>query len=66
MVRSDKRTTDRPDANRPVHVRYVKREQIDAVKVAEVLIRIALRTAGNGTTSGNVGTYLRDLLTPAR
>lgn len=66
MVRSYKRTTDRPDANRPVHVRYVKREQIDAVKVAEVLIRIALRAAGNGTTSGNAGTYLRDLLTPAR
>ena len=66
MVRSDKRTTDRPDANRPVHVRYVKREQIGAVKVAEVLIRIALRAAGNGTTSGNTGTYLRDLLTPAR
>lgn len=66
MVRSYKRTTDRPNANRPVHVRYVKREQIDAVKVAEVLIRIALRAAGNGTTSGNAGTYLRDLLTPAR
>ena len=52
--------------NRPVHVRYVQREQIDAEKVAEVLIRIALRAAGNGTTTGNTGSYLRDLLTPAR
>lgn len=66
MVRSYKRTTDRPDANRPVRVRYLKREQIDAEKVAEVLIRIALRAAGNGTTTGNAGSYLRDLLTPAR
>jgi hypothetical protein len=47
-------------------VRYLKRDQIDAEKVAEVLIRIALRAAGNGTTTGNAGSYLRDLLTSGR
>ena len=66
MVRSYKRTTDRSDANRPVRVRYIKRSEIDAEKVAEVLIRIALRAAGNGTTTGNSGSYVRDLLVSAR
>ena len=66
MVRSYGRKTDRADADRPVRVRFDRREEIDAEKVAEVLIRIALRAAGNGTTTGNAGSYLRDLLTPAR
>jgi hypothetical protein len=66
MVRSYKRTTDRSDANRPVRVRYIKRSDIDAEKVAEVLIRIALRAASNGTTTGNAGSYIRDLLISAR
>jgi len=66
MVRSYKRTTDRSDANRPVRVRYIKRDRIDTEKVAEVLIRIALRAAGNGTITGNAGSYLRDLLTGTR
>ncbi|CEG86650.1 Protein of unknown function [Propionibacterium freudenreichii] len=66
MVRSYQRTTDRSEANRPVHVRYIKRDRIDAEKVAEVLIRIALRAAGNGTTTGNAGSHLRDLLTGTR
>ena len=66
MVRSYQRTTDRSDANRPVHVRYIKRDRIDAEKGAEVLIRISLRAAGNGTTTGNAGSYLRDLLTGTR
>ena len=66
MVRSYGRKTDRADADRPVRVRSDRREEIDAEKVAEVLIRIALRAAGNGTTTGNAGSYLRDLLTPAR
>lgn len=66
MVRSYQRTTDRPEANRPVHVRYIRRNQIDAEKVAEVLIRIALRASGDGTTTANAGSYLRDLLTGTR
>lgn len=66
MVRSYQRTTDRSDANRPVHVRYIRRNQIDAEKVAEVLIRIALRASGDGTTTANAGSYLRDLLTGTR
>ena len=65
MVRSYKRTTDRPDANRPVRVRYLKRDQIDAEKVAEVLIRLALRASDDEATA-QAGKHLRQLLTPGR
>lgn len=66
MVRSYKPKTDRAASDRQVRVRYERREKIDAEKVAEVLIRIALRTADSGSTDRHSGTYLRDLLTSQR
>jgi hypothetical protein len=66
MVRSYDRKTDRANADRPVRVRFVKREEIDAEKVAEVLIRLALRAAGDGTATGDTGQHLRGLLEPRR
>ncbi|KAA9394006.1 hypothetical protein FCK90_08770 [Kocuria coralli] len=66
MVRKYQRKTDRPAATRPVRVRYQRREEIDAEKVAEVLIRIALRHADDDSDTGRTGDYLRDLLTTSR
>ncbi|GAB3062758.1 MULTISPECIES: hypothetical protein [Micrococcales] len=66
MVRSYDRKTDRAGADRPVRVRFVRREEIDAEKVAEVLIRLALRAAGDGTATGRAGEHLRGLLEPRR
>ena len=66
MVRSYDRKTDRAGADRPVRVRFVKRERIDAEKVAEVLIRLALRATGDGTATGQAGERLRDLMEPRR
>ena len=66
MVRSYNRKTERAGADRPVRVRFVKHEEIDAEKVAEVLIRLALRAAGDGTATGNTGDHLRQLLDPRR
>lgn len=65
MVRKYQRKTHRPAATRPVRVRYQRREEIDAEKVAEVLIRIALRHTDDSHT-GRTGDYLRDLLTTCR
>lgn len=66
VARAYQRKTDRPAADRPVRVRYERREQIDAEKIAEVLIRIALRSASDTTPTGGAGAYLRDLLTASR
>lgn len=66
VVRKYQRRTDRAAANRPVRVRYQRRDEIDAEKVAEVLIRIALRHAGDDSEAGRAGDYLRDLLTSNR
>lgn len=66
MVRSYQRRTSRPSADRQVKVRYEMREEIDVEKVAEVLIRIALRQADQNTTTGRTGGYLRDLLRTGR
>lgn len=63
MVRSYQRKTDRPDSDRSVRVRYERREEVNAEKIAEVLIRLALRAAGENTETGRTGDYLRDLLT---
>ena len=62
MVRSYHRKADRPDADRPVRVRYERHEEVDAEKLAEVLIRLALRAAGEDTGTGRTGDYLRGLL----
>lgn len=64
MVRQYERKTDHQNANRAIRVRFEHREQIDAEKVAEVLIRIALR-ASDGDTA-EAGDYLRHLLAPKR
>lgn len=64
MVRSYGRKTDRADADRPVRVRFARREEIDAEKVAEVLIRLALRASDDATAQA--GKHLRQLLTPGR
>ncbi|MGP9695133.1 hypothetical protein ACT3TZ_11000 [Brachybacterium sp. AOP25-B2-12] len=62
MVRNYQRKTTRPPADRNLHVTFTRREQIDVEKVAEVLIRVALREAGTGTTVGQAGEQLRALL----
>lgn len=66
MVRKYQRRTDRAAASRTVRVRYQRRDEIDAEKVAEVLIRIALRHADDDGQDGRAGDYLRDLLTSNR
>lgn len=66
MTRSYTRRTTRADADRAIRVRYVPREQIDAAKVAEVLIRLTLRHADHTSEAGQAGTYLRNLLTSGR
>ncbi|GAB3214190.1 hypothetical protein GCM10027294_52480 [Marinactinospora endophytica] len=66
MVRKYQRKTDRSAASRSVRVRYQRRDEIDAEKVAEVLIRIALRQADDPTQTGRTGDYLRGLLTSTR
>ncbi|WHS28112.1 hypothetical protein [Auritidibacter ignavus] len=65
MVRRYRRATARVEADRPLRVRYEPREEIDAAKVAEVLIRIALRTAGDQPV-GQSGAHLRRLLVAER
>ena len=65
MVRSYQRRTGRADADRPIRVRFERREQSDAEKVAEVLIRLALRAVGDDE-AGQTGDYLRHLLAPGR
>ena len=66
MVRSYDRKTNRAGADRSVRVRFDKREQIDTEKVAEVLIRLALRAAGEDSATGQAGEHLRGLLDPRR
>lgn len=65
MVRRYRRTTTRVEADRPLRVRYEPREEIDAARVAEVLIRIALRTVGDQPV-GQSGAHLRRLLAAER
>lgn len=65
MVRRYHRSTARVEADRPLRVRYEPREEIDVAKVAEVLIRIALRTAGDQPV-GQSGAHLRRLLAAER
>lgn len=62
MVRNYQRKTTRPSSDRNLRVAFTRREQIDVEKVAEVLIRVALREAGTGSQAGQAGSYLRDLL----
>ncbi|CAM4081246.1 hypothetical protein [Helcobacillus massiliensis] len=65
MVRRYHRTAARVEADRPLRVRYEPREEIDVAKVGEVLIRIALRTAGDQPV-GQSGAHLRRLLAAER
>ncbi|WP_152363189.1 hypothetical protein [Microlunatus speluncae] len=65
MVRHYRRTTEHITADRQISARIYRREQVDAEKIAEVLIRHALRApdSGRGTlAAGN----LQRLLTPNR
>lgn len=66
MVRNYQRKTQRPSADRSLRVTFTRREQIDAHKVAEVLIRVALQEAGTGTQAGQAGEQLRQLLNSER
>ena len=66
MVRKYQRKTDRPAASRSVRIRYQHRAEVDAEKVAEVLIRIALRHANDQTQTGRTGDSLRGLLINSR
>lgn len=65
MARSYGRKTERDHADRTVRVRFDRREEIDAEKVAEVLIRLALRASDDDVTA-HAGKHLRQLLTPGR
>lgn len=66
MVRNYQRKTQRGTSDRPVRVVFTRREQIDVEKVAEVLLRVALREAGTGTRAGHAGSCLRQLLSSER
>ena len=66
MVRNYQRKTQRPSADRNLRVTFTRREQIDVEKVAEVLIRVALREAGTGSPVGQAGDQLRALLSSER
>lgn len=66
MVRNYQRKTQRPSSDRRLRVTFTRREQIDTEKIAEVLIRVALREAGTGSTVGQAGDQLRALLASER
>lgn len=66
VVRNYQRKTHRPSSDRKLRVTFTRREQVDAEKVAEVLIRVALREADTGTQAGQAGSHLRDLLSSER
>ena len=66
MVRNYQRKTQRPSSDRRLRVAFTRREQIDTEKIAEVLIRVALREAGIASPIGQAGDQLRALLTSER
>ncbi|WP_087485389.1 hypothetical protein [Brachybacterium massiliense] len=66
MVRNYQRKTQRPSSDRRLRVTFTRREQIDTGKIAEVLIRVALREAGTGSPVGQAGDQLRALLASER
>ncbi|MCK1802326.1 hypothetical protein MTQ12_04565 [Brevibacterium sp. R8603A2] len=66
MVRNYQRKTQRPSSDRRLRVTFTRREQIDTEKIAEVLIRVALREAGTGSPVGQAGDQLRALLSSER
>ena len=66
MVRTYHHKTTRPFAVRKLHVTFTHREEIDAEKIAEVLIRVALRNAGQRAPTGAAGTRLQQLLAGQR
>lgn len=66
MVRNYQRKTQRPSSDRNVRVVLTRREHVDAEKIAEVLIRVALREAGTGSQAGHAGSYLQQLLSTER
>ena len=66
MVRTYHHKTTRPFAVRKLHVTFTRREEIDAEKIAEVLIRVVLRNAGRRTTIVTAGALLQQLLAAQR
>lgn len=66
MVRNYQRKTQRPSSDRRLRVIFTRREQIDTEKIAEVLIRVALREAGTTSRIGQAGDQLRALLSSER
>ncbi|MGP5054622.1 hypothetical protein ACTXJ3_05930 [Brachybacterium paraconglomeratum] len=66
MVRNYQRKTQRPSSDRRLRVTFTRQEQIDTEKIAEVLIRVALREAGTGSSVGQAGDQLRTLLSSER
>ena len=56
MVRNYQRKTQRPSSDRRLRAIFTRREQIDTEKIAEVLIRVALREAG--AASGWAGLHI--------
>ncbi|MBV2363515.1 hypothetical protein [Streptomonospora nanhaiensis] len=66
MVRNYQRKTQRPSSDRRLRVTFTRREQIDTEKIAEVLIRVALREAGTTSRIGQAGDQLRALLSSER
>ena len=66
MVRNYQRKTQRPAADRKLRVVFTDRDRVDAEKVSEVLIRVALRHADTNTDAGRAGASLRLLLNAER
>lgn len=66
MVRNYQRKTQRPSSDRRLRVTFTPREHIDTEKIAEVLIRVALREAGTTSPVGQAGDQLRALLSNER
>ncbi len=62
MVRNYQRKTRRPSSDRRLRATFTRREHIDTEKIAEVLIRVALREAGTASPVRQAGDQLRALL----
>lgn len=64
MPRSYQRRSNRSDADRSIRLRYESRNDVDVSRIAEVIIRVALRAAGEETGMGKAGAHLHELLRP--
>lgn len=64
MARSYQRRSNRSDADRSIRLRYESRNDVDVSRIVEVIIRVALRAAGEETGMSKAGAHLHELLRP--